>query len=239
VNSERSEISCRSQNYSLDARATVTISGIHRAELNLKNREIVKLDAELEIAKEREAKLKRAEKLLRDENIQLRWARDERELAGNDPLERGLFFKDCQIMRLHEQVHEMRRLESFAKRDHDEPLHLKCDFVDEKLERMCSELESIVHWHSVNTPIPMAVVKRESDTGILLHCSLGEHLVWETDEHEVLLASSLSRVDSAPLIQALVLSAVREWVFQDDFPSFGNGDCPLLKAYREVLIGYG
>ena len=203
-----------------------------------KNAELGKMRAqwrqEVEELAERERKLKQRELELTAENVHLILARQERERAGKDPLETRLYGMNADIWAFSQRVRKMEELNRFTHPDIEAERSFESEKIDDAMDHMGSELESItiIHRPTINQSLASdsdlgSLVRTVSDDGV----GRGGETQW--------LRKCLSKFHPELVVKTLVLGAVRDWVFGAKYPDFTPMDMRLLGAYREVVIGYG
>lgn len=138
-----------------------------QATLTRKNLEIETLRSkwqhEVDDLRDKLSQSERSELALQAENQHLIIARQQREAAGKDPLEHELFRMTDTIWALNKRVHEMQKLASFADPREGTKKCLQPAVVDEALDTIASELESVTCGRNINTRLLMPKAIDSSD----------------------------------------------------------------------------
>lgn len=171
---------------------------------------------------------------LRKDNVCLIRAKQERELASNDYLEHELLSRDKRNLELWEQVLAMRRVATFTAQDPNVPIHLPEEKINSTIDNLGLTLASIIHGHDPNIPLLTPNVRRECDLGSLMQDGLNQYFGWGTDEQEVLVTRYFSKTNPLLVVQSLVLTAIKRWVLESDFPNFADRICPLRSISRNT-----
>ena len=111
--------------------------------------------------------------------------------------------------------------------------------IEEALERIRSELESMLHGVETTgmrlfTPVTMA-----SDLKILVESCLGNSREYQSPESRV--HQCISDFHPALILRSIALAALRDWVFSLDYPDFclDGMSSALLKCYRNITMTCG
>jgi hypothetical protein len=216
----------------------------YRQEIQRKNEQIRTIreqwQQEVDEIRDRESRLKTVELELRAENQHLVIARQERERAGKDPLEYQLFQKNQEIWMLTKRVHETQRLARFTKDDQSRNTAINTAVIDDAMDLIGSEMESIMQGHDASVPLHLPRTFSTFDSGdfaFLIRSLLGQEP--QKEDKGSLLRNLTSKFDPQFVVMIMAASALREWVFHTDFPSFNPRDVRLLQAYRKTVMGHG
>jgi len=216
----------------------------YRQEIQRKNEQIRAIreqwQQEVDEIRDRESRLKTVELELRDENQHLVIARQERERAGKDPLEYQLFQKNQEIWMLTKRVHETQRLASFTKDERSRNPSMNTTVIDDAIDLIGSGIEPIMQGHDTSVPLHVPRTFSTLDNGdfaFLIQSLLGEEP--QKEDKGSLFRNLASKFDPQSIVMIMAASALREWVFHTDFPSFNPGDVRLLQAYRKTVMGHG
>jgi len=213
----------------------------HKLEMSQKQAEIRSIQAlwyaEVEDRIAAEKKLKQSNGALQAEVQHLDLARQEREAAGRDPLESSIFLKNQEIWRWSQHVHSLQKLVGFAKLNIAEGPRLENNDIDDAMDRITSQLESILQGRDLDQPLLVPQKTADSYTNSLIRSALGISI--EAVHGRAKLQRLTSKFDSQHLIRVFVLAALCDWVFESAFPDFSPSNLRLLGAYRDTVLKYG
>jgi hypothetical protein len=163
-------------------------------------------------------------------------ARQHRESAGQDP-------KESQFRVYHQQIWELQQLNmdlkgaaDFFKLDASQKRSLQDENIDESMEQIQSELESILgNCDTTNLQLSMAIEHGSDLEALLLSC-LDLHKAPEN--LNLRLKECISQFEAPVLVRALVLAALNDWVFNTAFPPFMSegATCLFLKSIEELAL---
>ena len=227
--------------------ALKTHSQHHQHETRLKDAEIAKLDerwrSELDLLYARQVEKDETIATLEAEIQGLREAlnaRNSRELARNDP--RG-DFESLLIQRIHsldQKVHNQERLLGFCK---GRGGHQSRDWsltnreVDRAIDTIGFALESILLGHDMGVSVLASRPIENNDLASLIRPYL--RCVGAPSDGQSVIENLALTCDLSHLIRILTVVALREWVFNTDFPNFTNQDSPFLQRVRKNIMTFG
>ena len=224
-----------------------THSQHHQHEISLRDVEIAKLGErwrlELDILYARQVEKDETIATLEAEIQGLREAldaRNARELARNDP--RG-DFESLLIQRIHrldQKVHNQERLLGFCKDRggrQSRDWSLTNQEVDQAIDNIGFALESILLGHDMGVSVLASKPVANSDLASLIRPYL--QCVGAPSDGQSVIENFTSNCDLVHLIRVLTLVALREWVFNTDFPNFTNQDSPFLQRVRKNIMTFG
>lgn len=194
---------------------------------------------EAEAAHSRESRLKAMEADLRAENSLLKVAQQEREQAGKDPLESTLFKKNHDIWDLTQRLMKMQKLHSFAGRDALYKASIEHRVVDEALDRIADDLEFMLNGHDLTQPLMVPKIEENSDLGCLVRSIFGQGSLESSADRITHLKQSTAKFGAGPVLRTFCVCAIREWIFNSNFPNFVPNNTRLLQAYREAVMHHG
>lgn len=199
----------------------------------LRRKEVEELRAEKAI-------LEKKNEMLVTDNRLLKNARLAREAAGNDPLESDLYRQHCQISALRQRKHEMEQEVGFFKEIPEQTRSLSAEHVDEAMEEIARELESMLEGTEPGRRLVITGPEPNSDLASLIHSGLGlgSRTMTESPPNA---GQIISELEPQLIIRSLALAALRDWVFYSSFPgSAPDGSlCSLLRFQRDVIMDFG
>jgi hypothetical protein len=183
--------------------------------------------------------LKQALARLEAEKEHLTLARRQRDAAGKDPLEYDLARKNGEIWDLLQRNSNLQKHARFFEQIPTQKRSLEPNKIDDYMNDIRSELESIFHGHGVAGPLLTSAIERDSDLFDLIESFLapeGEGVV-----NKLCINDCISGFHPYLIIKTLTISALRRWVFETDYPSLvREGPCwSILQAYREIAMDCG
>jgi hypothetical protein len=213
------------------------VNEMQTRQLRQKDQEIARIRAQWQLdaerSAEREYKLEQETKELRAQNTNHVLARQDRERAGPDYLEAGLFNNTHELWKLARRVEEMIKAETFTRQDLPGGRMLDPKALDNAMDQIASELECIAPPHNLERP----TFASDSDLGSLVRTiSIGS--VGQKEEVRWLRMEML-KFEPETVVRALAIGALRDWVFSTKFPSFAPEDSRLLGAYRDIVAEHG
>ena len=163
-------------------------------------------------------------------------ARKESEAAGHDP-------KEFQLRVFHQELWDLQQLNmglenvaDFFKMEADQNQSFQVKHIDESMEQIQAELESILGNCDTTNLQFNRHLERGSDIEALLVSCLKLH---ETPgQLNSRLEECISQFEAPILVRAVVLAALNDWVFNTSFPPFKReGSTSLfLKCVEEIAL---
>jgi hypothetical protein len=162
------------------------------------------------------------------------------EIARKDP--RGDFESSLiqRIHRLDQRVRNQEKLISFCegrggrqRRDWS----LANRDIDQAMDAIGFELESILLGHDMETSLLTSTPISSTDLTFLVRSYL--LFIGAPLDGLSVIESFVSTCDMSHLIRTLTVVALREWVFQTDFPNFTDQDSPFLRSVRKNIMAFG
>ncbi|KAM0155040.1 hypothetical protein ACHAQE_006941 [Botrytis cinerea] len=212
---------------------------------NKHNQEITQMQ-ELWQAESEKLSIKQAEAqgTIRDLRAQLKhlneaqMARQEEEQRAfksdaNISLETRQFEDLEEIYRLTKENREMHKFSEFADLDLPGSLNLGHDMIDDAMDQIQFELSSI-SCHHVNTPqLLPKIFSIPSDLRNLILSAFNSDIDTAIGRNEV---ETITKKFGAQIcIRALVMAALRDWVFMSRFPNFAPSNPRILSTYRHII----
>ncbi|KAK6599063.1 hypothetical protein H4I96_08267 [Botrytis cinerea] len=216
---------------------------------NKHNQEITQMQ-ELWQAESEKLSIKQAEAqgTIRDLRAQLKhlneaqMARQEEEQRAfksdaNISLETRQFEDLEEIYRLTKENREMHKFSEFADLDLPGSLNLGHDMIDDAMDQIQFELSSIA-CHHVNTPqLFPKIFSIPSDLRNLILSAFNSDIDTAIGRNEV---ETITKKFGAQIcIRALVMAALRDWVFMSRFPNFAPSNPRILSTYRHIISSLG
>lgn len=105
------------------------------------------------------------------------------------------------------------------------------------MDAIGSEMESILMGHDMSKPLVVPNITPGSDLASLVNsfCSdgmgAGHGAGW--------LKRCASKFGPRTPVKALLVTALRDWIFATSFPNFAPSDLRLLRAYRDAVMIHG
>ncbi|KAF7924993.1 uncharacterized protein EAE98_007081 [Botrytis deweyae] len=147
-------------------------------------------------------------------------------------------FEDLEeIYRLTKENREMHKFSEFADLDLPGTLNIAHDTIDEAIDQIQFELSSI-SCHHINTPQPFPkIFSIPSDLRNLLYSAFNSDIETAIGRNEVGIITK--KFGAQVCIRALVLAALRDWVFMSRFPNFAPSNPRILSSYRHIISSLG
>lgn len=207
-------------------------------ELSRKDSEIKRLESEVEKLYASESKMKEESKRLRAEKHHLTLAIHERMLAGRDPLEMNLSLKNQEIWDLNHRILKLQNLVGYFQDVPKQGNALPASVIDDAIDEIVSELDSIPYGHSFENGLLTPEVSSDTDLGALIRSTLGPE---GATKEEKMLKDCVAAFDFDPeiVIRTFTIAALRDWVFETDYPSLTPDRPALLDAYRTIALRFG
>ncbi|KAF7891284.1 uncharacterized protein EAF02_001609 [Botrytis sinoallii] len=147
-------------------------------------------------------------------------------------------FEDLEeIYRLTKENREMHKFSEFADLDLPGTLNIGHDTIDEAIDQIQFELSSI-SCHHINTPqLFPKIFSIPSDLRNLIYSAFNSDIETAIGRNEVEIITK--KFGAQVCIRALVLAALRDWVFMSRFPNFAPSNPRILSSYRHIISSLG
>lgn len=178
------------------------------------------------------------EKIIRDLKARIKHlteAQKARQEDVNDVLETRLFEDLETIYRLTKQNRELHKSARLTDLSLPGTLHLGHELIDDAMDQIQFELSSI-SYHRKNYQRHLSKdVTISGDLASLVHSAFGSDI--GTSDGRKKVETIMSKFDVQVCIRALVLAAVKGWVFMSNFPNFAPSANRLMSNYRAIIFG--
>ncbi|KAF7889274.1 uncharacterized protein EAF01_010767 [Botrytis porri] len=147
-------------------------------------------------------------------------------------------FEDLEeIYRLTKENREMHKFSEFADLDLPGSLNIGHDTIDDAIDQIQFELSSI-SCHHINTPqLFPKIFSMPSDLRNLILSAFNSDIETAIGRNEVEIITK--KFGAQVCIRALVLAALRDWVFMSRFPNFAPSNPRILSSYRHIISSLG
>ena len=160
----------------------------------------------------------------------------ETESAGHDPKEFQFWVYLQEIWDLQQLKLALNSTANFFTMEADQNRPLQVKYIDESMEQIQAELESILgNCDTTNLQVNQTLEHGPDLEALLISC-LKLH---ETPEQlNSRLQECISQFDPSILVRAVALAALKDWVFNTSFPPFEReGSTSLfLKSIEEIAL---
>jgi hypothetical protein len=163
----------------------------------------------------------------------LQSAQRARDLRSGEPFEELIRLKDQYIDKLKGWLEDREKLGFFAKSFQMSPTKRSKLPIDEGFKDIYSACQHIPCQYDRDRPLFVPDLDLYDDLRILVCKGLGIDNVWAEK-----INVDFSKLTPQAIIRAVTTSALREWVFEDDFPRLHN-ETELLVKYRESVANLG
>jgi hypothetical protein len=207
------------------------------------DRELARLQAlwkqEVEALRADKVELEKKNARLEAHKQCLESARQAREQAGNDPLESEFYYQGRCIWNLREKNHALEQVADFFREVPSQPRSLSAEDIDEAIDEIGRELESMFANGEPNIQSLPSTVFHGADMESLLRSGLGLR-VREVCQPS-LLAELISNMHPCVVVRSLALAALKDWVLYTSYPSFvpDGTSCSMLRSYRDIAMEFG
>lgn len=199
------------------------------AEMKALRHELHQKQSELQQEEDRTKKLQIQKGLLQS-------AQRERDLRSGEPFEELIKRKDQYIDKLKGRLEDREKLGFFTKSFQISPAKRTKMPLDEGFKDIYSACQHIPCQYDRDRPLFVPVLYLYDDLRILVCKGLG------IESHDNVWAEKVnvdfSKLTPQAIVRAVTTSALREWVFEDDFPHLNN-ESELLVSYRESVANLG
>ncbi|KAF5870578.1 putative zinc finger protein 470 protein [Botrytis fragariae] len=147
-------------------------------------------------------------------------------------------FEDLEeIYRLTKENREMHKFSEFADLDLPGSLNIGHETIDDAMDQIQFELSSI-SCHHINTPqLFPKIFSMPRDLRNLIDSAFNSDIETAIGRNEVEVITK--KFGAQVCIRALVLAALRDWVFMSKFPNFAPSNPRILSSYRHIISGLG
>ena len=167
----------------------------------------------------------------------LRSARNQRKCITGKTIEDIILEKDSYIGGLMKEINNIRKTASFTKASRTYGGRPKATYIEEEMTQIKHEVRNILYAHDDKEPLNVPKIDRFNSLRLLICKSFGLDLQGSINIEKLTLC--LSELSSQAVVRSLTWSAIREWVFETDFPNCFQGASPLLSKYRENILVLG
>ncbi|TGO49690.1 hypothetical protein BCON_0203g00010 [Botryotinia convoluta] len=159
------------------------------------------------------------------------------ESDANVSLETRQFEDLEEIYRLTKENREMHKFSEFADLDLPGSLNLGHDTVDDAIDQIQFELSSISCHHIDASQLSPKIFSIPSDLRNLIISAFNSDIETAIGRNEVGIITK--KFGAQICIRALVLAALRDWVFMSRFPNFAPAYSRILSSYRQIISSLG
>ncbi|KAF7941834.1 uncharacterized protein EAE97_006671 [Botrytis byssoidea] len=147
-------------------------------------------------------------------------------------------FEDLEeIYRLTKENREMHKFSDFANLDLPGSLNIGHDTIDDAIDQIQFELSSISCHHINTSQLDPKIFSIPSDLRNLINSAFNSDIETATGRNEVEITRK--KFGAHVCIRALVLAALRDWVFMSRFPNFAPSNPRILSSYRHIISSLG
>ncbi|TGO36696.1 hypothetical protein BHYA_0117g00200 [Botrytis hyacinthi] len=147
-------------------------------------------------------------------------------------------FEDLEeIYRLTKENREMHKFSDFADLDLPGSLNIGHDTIDDAIDQIQFELSSISCHHINTSQLIPKIFSIPSDLRNLIYSAFNSDIQTATGRNEVEITTK--KFGAQVCIRALVLAALRDWVFMSRFPNFAPSNPRILSSYRHIISSLG
>lgn len=210
----------------------------HRAVLKGRlRRRIRQKDAEIEELKTQLTQSQNQTRVLENDLEYAESARIQRERAGDGNIEETIYEKDRFIGQLKHELSNRRMLGTFTKLSSVPSLRPQVTNINQGMNQIEHEMKQILFAFDDKVPLNVPSFDENGTLKILVYRGLGLNPDKPIQLEPLTLC--LSKLTPQPMIRALTASALREWVFETDFPGFDRKPSTLFVKYREHIETQG
>jgi hypothetical protein len=173
---------------------------------------------------------------LQNQKNSLQSAQNERDLRRGEPFEAFIAKKNQYIDKLQKQLADRQGFGAFTKSFQTSPAtHPKLS-VEEGFKDVYSDCQNIPCQYDRERPLYIPALELHDDLRLLVVRGLGTRPQGNVRAEEANIG--FSKLSPQAIVRAVTTSALREWVFEDDFPNF-DSKSKLLTNYREAIAKLG
>ena len=183
------------------------------------------------------AECRKLKRELEAERIHRAAARDICASNLHDPLEGELYLKNKEIWNLTKKIYDMHKQMTFLQPQVEQARSHEQINMRDTLEVIALEIGSILTGHDPAIPFQAPPTIQDSDLQMLL----GSMTTNDTEQSQTInqLNHIISKFGPEVLVGALIVAALKKWVFMSSFPGPPLRATPLLDAYREAVVVQG
>lgn len=163
-------------------------------------------------------------------------AQKERDLNRGDPLEAFILQKNRYIHKIVGELNDRERLGAFTTFSQISPASRSRKSIQEGFKEIYFNSQTISCQYDRDRPFFVPSLEKYDELRVLVCKGLSidpQKTIRDKDTK-----AHLSKLAPQAVIRAVTTSALREWVFEDDFPRFGNVT-ELFAKYRESIAKLG
>lgn len=147
-------------------------------------------------------------------------------------------FEDLEeIYRLTKENREMHKFSDFADLDLPGSLNIGHDTIDDAIDQIQFELSSISCHHINTSQLISKIFSIPSDLRNLVYSAFNSDIETAIGRNKVEITTK--KFGAQVCIRALVLAALRDWVFMSRFPNFAPSNPRILSSYRHIISSLG
>jgi hypothetical protein len=199
------------------------------ADIKILRHKLIKNESELQ---DQNNKLERV-KFQRD---LLESAQKERDLSRGEPIEAFALRKDQYIDKIVKELNDRERLGAFTTFSQISSASRTRKSIQEGFKEIYFNSQTISCQYDRDRPFFVPSFEKYNELRLLV-CK-GLDMDPQKTIRDIDSKAQLSKLAPQAIIRALTTSALREWIFEDDFPSFGNVT-ELFAKYRESIAKLG
>lgn len=193
---------------------------------------------EVEEFARKEAKQKSKETQLLAEIQHLRDARHQREYAGVEDLEGQLYQERQNAWNWQSKVQEIQNMKLFIDDHCPRPKPLELEIIEDAVNIIGTGIQSLLHRCDAGTSEHIPLIRRNSDLESLFRSLVPTKL--SIGQMQRLVPKQIAKWGLPIAIRGLTTAALKDWVFESDFPNFSrNGDPRMLEEYRSIILNFG
>lgn len=204
--------------------------------------EVIELQRKLDEKEVRIQEYEEVNKELQKRVNKLRSIQHTRDSGGSEALEVRCERVEEQIRKQQFELQELKRLGAFTRlvskpNMSDRTQWLGSTLMEESFIKINSEGRQVLRLHSSQRPFFIPKLAPHSELRRLVYkgLKLDSHVSLEVAN----LPIDLESISPKAITRAIITSALREWVFETDFPKVNEQPSELLNMYREILRNQG
>ena len=187
----------------------------------------------------KQADLEEKNKRLLDRIQHLENARLAREEATKDPREAEIYHHQRLVWDLQRRNSALELAAPFFKQISTQQRPVDLHKLDKYMDQIKSELESMLQGNEIAVLNPTTTIVPNSDLELLVRACLGVSPA--SQELSMLWNDCIPKYDSVYIVRGIAVAALREWVFDTDYPAFASDgvSSPLHKVYQSLAMDFG
>ena len=148
-----------------------------------------------------------------------------------------IFRQERSIWELEKKLRNRVSLGTFTKHCETHSSRPRATWLEQEMGDIREGVKHILYWYDYDQPLIVPKLESHSELKRLLYEALNfdpekvagrESLTW-----------SLSEIEPQAVVRAITAFALRDWIFESDFPNFKENISPVLTKYREHLGSQG